>query len=75
VAGLLYLDASAIVKLVVEEPESSALRDTLRNRPHRVLQRARRRRSPPRGRPAFPGPTRRLLTAAQVSGLRTEDPR
>ena len=35
-AGLLYLDASAIVKLVVEEPESSALRDTLRNRPHRV---------------------------------------
>jgi predicted nucleic acid-binding protein len=33
---LLYLDASAIVKLVVEEAESEALRDALRGRPHRV---------------------------------------
>jgi len=36
VAGLIYLDASAIVKLVVEERESPALRDALRNRPRRV---------------------------------------
>ena len=35
-AGLIYLDASAIVKLVVEELESSALRDALRGRPRRV---------------------------------------
>lgn len=35
-AGLLYLDASAIVKLVVEEPESTALREALRDRPRRV---------------------------------------
>jgi len=33
---LLYLDASAIVKLVVEEPESPALRQALRGRPQRV---------------------------------------
>jgi len=32
VAGLIYLDASAIVKLVVEERESPALRAALRNR-------------------------------------------
>jgi uncharacterized protein len=36
VAGLIYLDTSAIVKLVVEELESSALRDALRDRPRRV---------------------------------------
>jgi len=36
VAGLVYLDASAIVKLVVEESESQALRAALRNRPDRV---------------------------------------
>jgi uncharacterized protein len=36
VAGLIYLDASAIVKLVVEEIESAALRDALRDRPHRI---------------------------------------
>jgi uncharacterized protein len=36
VADLLYLDASAIVKLVVEEPESPALRQALRGRPRRV---------------------------------------
>jgi predicted nucleic acid-binding protein len=36
VAALVYLDASAIVKLVVEELESAALRDALRDRPHRV---------------------------------------
>lgn len=35
-AGLLYLDASTIVKLVVEELESPPLRDALRNRPRRV---------------------------------------
>lgn len=35
-AGLIYLDASAIVKLVVEELESPALRDALRGRPRRV---------------------------------------
>lgn len=35
-AGLVYLDASAIVKLVVEELESPALRDALRDRPRRV---------------------------------------
>ena len=35
-AALVYLDASAIVKLVVEELESAALRDALRDRPHRV---------------------------------------
>lgn len=34
--GLVYLDASAIVKLVVEEPETPALRTALRNRPQRV---------------------------------------
>jgi predicted nucleic acid-binding protein len=36
VGELLYLDASAIVKLVVEEPESAALRRALRTRPQRV---------------------------------------
>jgi predicted nucleic acid-binding protein len=36
VAELLYLDASAVVKLVVEEPESRALRAALRDRPRRV---------------------------------------
>ena len=35
-SGLIYLDASAIVKLVVEEDESPALRDALRGRPQRV---------------------------------------
>lgn len=35
-AGFVYLDASAIVKLVVEERESPALRDALRGRPGRV---------------------------------------
>lgn len=35
-AGLVYLDASAIVKLVVDEDESSALREALRGRPRRV---------------------------------------
>ena len=34
--GLTYLDASAIVKLVVEEEESTALRGALRDRPRRV---------------------------------------
>lgn len=33
---LLYLDSSAIVKLVVLEPESRALRDVLRSWPERV---------------------------------------
>ena len=56
-AGLIYLDASAIVKLVVEERESPALRAALRNRPRRVssalalvevhLAAARRRPAPP----------------------------
>jgi predicted nucleic acid-binding protein len=36
VAGLAYLDASAIVKLVVEEAESATLRAALRDRPRRV---------------------------------------
>jgi predicted nucleic acid-binding protein len=37
VAGqLLYLDSSAIVKLVVSEPETNALRDLLRSWPDRV---------------------------------------
>jgi predicted nucleic acid-binding protein len=37
VAGpLLYLDSSAIVKLVVPEPETKALRDLLRTWPERV---------------------------------------
>lgn len=35
-AGLCYLDASAIVKLVVEEGESAALRGALGSRPRRV---------------------------------------
>ena len=35
-AGLVHLDASAIVRLVVEEAESSALREALRERPRRV---------------------------------------
>ncbi len=35
-AELIYLDASAIVKLVVEEAESTALREALRERPRRV---------------------------------------
>lgn len=34
--GLLYLDSSAIVKLVVPEPETSALRDLLTAWPERV---------------------------------------
>ncbi|MEJ7797174.1 MAG: type II toxin-antitoxin system VapC family toxin [Solirubrobacteraceae bacterium] len=34
--GLIYLDASAIVKLVVDEGESQALRDALRDRSPRV---------------------------------------
>jgi predicted nucleic acid-binding protein len=34
--GLVYLDASAIVKLVVEEPETPALREALYDRPQRV---------------------------------------
>jgi len=34
--GLVYLDASAVVKLVVEEHETPALRKALRNRPQRV---------------------------------------
>jgi predicted nucleic acid-binding protein len=34
--GLLYLDSSALVKLVVLEPESTALTDLLRRRPDRV---------------------------------------
>ena len=33
---LTYLDASAIVKLVAEEDESTALRGALRDRPRRV---------------------------------------
>lgn len=59
-AELLYLDASAIVKLVVEERESPALRDALRGRPRRVssalalvevsLAAARRSPAPPAGR-------------------------
>lgn len=59
-AGLAYLDASAIVKLVVDELESPALRHALRDRPHRVssalalvevhLAAARRRPAPPTGR-------------------------
>jgi len=37
VAGaLLYLDSSALVKLVVSEPESRALREALRSWPERV---------------------------------------
>jgi predicted nucleic acid-binding protein len=60
VAALVYLDASAIVKLVVEEPESRALRAALRARPRRVtsalalvevrLAAARRLPAPPAGR-------------------------
>ena len=34
--GFLYLDSSALVKLVVREPESLALRDALRSWPERV---------------------------------------
>ena len=59
-AGLIYLDASAIVKLVVDEPETIALRTALRGRPQRVssalalvevhLAADRRIPSPPRGR-------------------------
>lgn len=59
-AGLIYLDASAIVKLVVEGLESPALRDALRDRPRRVssalalvevhLAAARRLPAPPTGR-------------------------
>ena len=58
--GLTYLDASAIVKLVVEELESPALRHALRDRPRRVssalalvevhLSAARRSPAPPPGR-------------------------
>ena len=59
-AELTYLDASAIVKLVVEEAESAALRAALRERPRRVssalalaevhLAAARRSPAPPPGR-------------------------
>lgn len=35
-ASLVYLDASAIVKLVAEEGESPTLGGALRDRPHRV---------------------------------------
>jgi predicted nucleic acid-binding protein len=35
-SSLLYLDSSALVKLVVAEPESSALVEFLRKWPHRV---------------------------------------
>jgi len=35
-SGLLYLDSSAIVKLVVPEPETKALREFLRSWPDRV---------------------------------------
>src|SRR6266511_4645377 len=35
-SGLLYLDSSAIVKLVVPEPETKALRELLRSWPERV---------------------------------------
>lgn len=59
-AGLIYLDASAIVKLVVDESETIALRTALRGRPQRVssalalvevhLAADRRMPSPPRGR-------------------------
>jgi len=35
-SGLLYLDSSAIVKLVVPEPETKALRELLRSWPDRV---------------------------------------
>ena len=34
--GLVYLDASALVKLVVAEAETTALRTYLTHRPHRV---------------------------------------
>lgn len=34
--SLTYLDASAIVKLVIDEAETRALRDALRERPRRV---------------------------------------
>jgi hypothetical protein len=34
--SLVYLDASALVKLVVREPESAALMEFLRDRPDRV---------------------------------------
>jgi predicted nucleic acid-binding protein len=34
--GIVYLDSSALVKLVVSEPESTALRKFLRRRPRRV---------------------------------------
>ncbi len=34
--GLLYVDSSALVKLVVPEPETKALRDLLRSWPERV---------------------------------------
>jgi predicted nucleic acid-binding protein len=60
VAGLVYLDASALVKLVVEERESRALRNALRDRSARVssalvivevhLAAARRSPAPPQGR-------------------------
>ncbi len=130
--GLVYLDASAIVKLVVEEGESPALRGALRDRPHRVssalalvevhLAAARRSPAPPAGRvstilagvtlipvdqptlecaaglgehglraldaihmataqslgedlDSFIAYDQRLLTAAQASGLSTEEPR
>jgi uncharacterized protein len=36
VGSLIYLDSSAIVKLVVDEPETSPLREALRDRPGRV---------------------------------------
>jgi uncharacterized protein len=36
VGELIYLDASAIVKLVVEESESAALREALRGRSQRI---------------------------------------
>jgi len=35
-AAVLYLDSSALVKLVVLEPETGALRETLRSWPERV---------------------------------------
>jgi uncharacterized protein len=69
-----YLDSSAIVKLVIRENESGALRDHLRERPNRVSCALARveviRAVRPHGRPAI-NRARRLLE--RISLLRLDD--
>jgi uncharacterized protein len=70
-----YLDSSALVKLVVREPESSALRRYLRRRPRRVSCALARvevvRAVRPQGEPAL---TRARRVLERLNLLRLDDP-